>query len=227
MEHLQVFNRLLQFPLFQGMGKSELSQVLAHTKFGFDKYETGKRVIRKEEVCRKLHFLTHGDLRVTTETADGSCIVDEQVTAPYTLQTECLFGLPQRFRSSFVALSPVNFITLDKQEVLRLCQRFEVFQLNMFNQLAAQSQRLLLQPWQHQPATLRQHIASFLLSRCQTDTGAKCFHILMATLAQAVNDSRLDVSNELRAMERDGLLNLSRGKIHVPDVELLHRVLTG
>ena len=48
----------------------------------------------------------------------------------------------------------------------------------------------------------------------------------MVTLAQAVNDSRLDVSNELRAMERDGLLNLSRGKIHVPDVELLHRVLT-
>ena len=43
----------------------------------------------------------------------------------------------------------------------------------------------------------------------------------MRHLAEAVNDSRLDVSRQLRAMEEDGQLRLTRGKIQLVDMQQL------
>ncbi|MFX7845393.1 helix-turn-helix domain-containing protein, partial [Acinetobacter baumannii] len=69
------------------------------------------------------------------------------------------------------------------------------------------------------PATLRQHVANFLIRHCQMPTGKKIFNILMRQLANEINDSRLDVSKTLNEMEEEGLLILSRGKITVPAIE--------
>lgn len=217
---LQGFERLLQFPLFQGMSQAELVQVVAHTKFNFVKYERAKRVIKTGEACHHFHFLTHGALQLTTAYGHGICVC-EQVEAPSILQPECLFGLPQRFRSTFIALTPVNFITLDKKEVLHLCETFRVFQLNLLNMISAQSQRLLLSPTLSHPQTLRDHIVRYLVTHCQMPTGEKVFHILMNQLALEVNDSRTDVSRELNRMQTDGLICLSRGKIKIPAIERL------
>ena len=43
----------------------------------------------------------------------------------------------------------------------------------------------------------------------------------MEQLAREVNDSRLDVSRALNAMQRDGLLVLRRGRIEIPSLEHL------
>ena len=215
----QAGKRLLAFPLFQGMSNDELTSVLAHTKFGFVKYPEGKRIIKAGEACRHLLFLTHGKLKVTTSSISPNFSVEETITAPTIIQPECLFGLPQRLRSTFVALEPVNLITLDKKEVLSLCSKFLAFQLNLFNFMSAKCQRALLDPWDNHPATLRQHVANFLIRHCQMPTGKKIFNILMRQLANEINDSRLDVSKTLNEMEEEGLLILSRGKITVPAIE--------
>lgn len=214
------FERLLQFPLFQGMSQTELVQVVAHTKFNFVKYDCATRVIKTGEACHHFHFLTHGQLQLTTAYGHGIS-VSEQVEAPSILQPECLFGLPQRFRSTFIALTPVNFITLDKNEVLHLCETFRVFQLNLLNMISAKSQRLLLIPTLSHPQTLRDHIVNYLVTHCQIPVGEKVFHILMNQLALEVNDSRTDVSRELNRMQTEGLICLSRGRIKVPAIESL------
>lgn len=45
--------------------------------------------------------------------------------------------------------------------------------------------------------------------------------IKMETLAQELNDSRLDISTALNSMQKAGLLTLSRGKIFIPHAEKL------
>lgn len=45
--------------------------------------------------------------------------------------------------------------------------------------------------------------------------------IKMETLAQELNDSRLDISTALNSMQKSGLLTLSRGKIFIPHAEKL------
>ena len=49
--------------------------------------------------------------------------------------------------------------------------------------------------------------------------GHKLFHIKMNDLALLLNDSRLDISRALNAMQSRGLLSLSRGKIDIQHIE--------
>ena len=45
--------------------------------------------------------------------------------------------------------------------------------------------------------------------------------IKMEELANAINDTRLGVSKALNGMQEDGLLELHRGEIVIPDIERL------
>ena len=42
MATLQLYDQLLQFPLFQGMSRDDLARVAGHTKFGFLKFANGQ-----------------------------------------------------------------------------------------------------------------------------------------------------------------------------------------
>ena len=57
---LQLYSQLLSLPLFQGLGKADLEEVVTHTKLGFHKFETGKIIVYENDVCNRLHFLLNG-----------------------------------------------------------------------------------------------------------------------------------------------------------------------
>ena len=221
MPTLQLYDQLLQFPLFMGMSRDNLAKVAGHTKFGFMKCREGEIVVKEGTLCTQLHFLLSGALKVETSSDDRSYMVVEQLTAPFILQPEAIFGYHQRFTHTFTSMAEVSLITLDKDEVLRLSEEFLVFRLNLLNIFATQTQKLLRQPWHKFPETLIERISRFLAQHCITQTGPKTFYILMTRLANEVGDSRLDVSRALNQMQLDGLVKLYRGRIEVPQMERL------
>lgn len=221
MATLQLYDKLLQFTLFQGMSHADLMEVAGHTKFGFAKVEAGKRLVKEGDPCTHLIFLVSGTMLCETLSDDRNCRVCETINAPYTLQQECIFGLSQRYTSTFKTQTDCNLITIDKQEVMLLMETQLVFRLNMVNLLAAESQRLRHRFWRSAPTTLRERITRFFFSRCLYPAGAKTFYILMNQLAQELNDSRLDISHALNDMQADQLLTLHRGRIEIPMLERL------
>ncbi len=222
MATLQLYDHLLQFPLFQGMSRDNLARVVGHTKFDFLKFGAGQVIVREDDPSAHLCFLLSGTIQVETRSDDRSYSVVEQLSAPYTLQPEAIFGYNQRYTHTFTAQSEASFITISKDEVLRLSEEFLVFRLNLLNMFATQSQKLLRQPWRHRVESLAERIVRFLTLRCVYPAGAKTFYILMTQLADELGDSRLDVSRALNQLQRDGLLELRRGRIIVPQMELLY-----
>lgn len=223
MPELQLYDKLLQFPLFQGMGHNDLMQIVAHTKFNFIRFKQDKKVVKDGETCSNLYFLINGKLKAETVSDDHGYSVIEEFQAPYIIQPECIFGRQQRFRSTFTAVGDTNFITIDKKEVVNLCDNFIVFRINLLNIFSTQTQKLLSRPWHHHPANLREHIIRFFVYHCQHPAGRKVIMIYMERLAVEVNDSRLNVSNTLNAMQDEGLIELRRGRITIP---LLERLLS-
>ena len=221
MPTLQLYDHLLQFPLFQGMSRDNLAKVAGHTKFGFMKYGAGQTVVKDEEPCIQLYFLLSGSVQVETRADDRSYRVVEQLSAPYMLQPEAIFGYHQRFTHTFTAISETSFITIDKEEVMRLSEEFLVFRLNLLNIFATQTQKMLRQPWRRRPDTLGDRIVRFLLNHCIYPAGPKVFYILMTQLADEIGDSRLDISRALNQLQHEGLLHLHRGRIEVPQMESL------
>lgn len=218
---MEIYDRLLQFTLFQGMSHADLMQVAGHTKFSFSKLAAGKRLVRDGDACTHLVFVTSGTLRTETVSDDKSCRVVEKISAPYMLQPERIFGITQRYTTTVTADAPCSIISIDKQEVMLLLETQLVFRLNMLNLMATETQRLHHYAWRTAPRTLRERITRFLFSRCLYPAGAKTYYILMQQMANELNDSRLDISRELNNMQADGLLTLHRGRIEIPMLERL------
>ena len=218
---LRLYERLLQFPLFQGLSRAELLQLVGQTKFGFLKLAEGRTVVREDETCNQFLFLISGRLGLTIVSDDRRYTVEEQLSAPWLLQPEALFGAHPHYTCMAVTLAESHFITLSKDEVMRLLDDFLIIRLNYLNLLATQAQRRGRFQWRRCPETLRQRIVRFFMDHCLYPAGQKQFRILMTQLAMEVGDSRLDVSNVLNAMQSEGLLSLHRGRIEIPSLERL------
>ena len=221
MAALQLLDKLLQFPLFLGMSRDDLEIVAGHTRFGFLKLEAGKTVVKSGDNCNQLHFLINGNLRVRTYSDDYGYSVEEQMQAPNILQLESVFGYYQRYTHDFIAQTDVNFITIDKEEVMRLTEDFLVFRLNIMNHFATLTQKKMRQAWTRPPQSLEERVIRFLVQHSTYPAGHKVFNILMTRLADEVNDSRLNVSRVLNEMQHKGMILLGRGKIDIPQLERL------
>lgn len=221
MATLQIYEKLLLFPLFQGMSRDDLEQVAGHTRFGFSKINAGSAVVAEGDDCRQLFFLINGSLRVETMSDDHGYTVVEQLEAPVILQPEVVFGYTQRYTHTYIAKTDANFITVGKDEVLRLSEDFLVFRLNLLNMYATQTQKTARLLWQYVPDSLEDRIVRFFAQHCLYPAGPKVFHILMNRLASELNDSRLDVSRALNALQREGKVVLRRGRVEIPLMERL------
>ena len=221
MATLQIYEKLLLFPLFQGMSRDDLEQVAGHTRFGFSKISAGSTVVAEGDDCRQLFFLISGSLRVETTADDRGYTVEEQLESPVILQPEVIFGYTQRYTHTYIAQTDANFITVGKDEVLRLSEDFLVFRLNLLNMFATQTQKTTRLLWQHVPDSLEDRIVRFFVQHCLYPAGPKVFLILMNRLASELNDSRLNVSRALNTLQREGKIALRRGRVEIPLLERL------
>ena len=221
MASLQIYEKLLLFPLFQGMSRDDLEQVAGHTRLGFSKINAGTTVVADGNDCQQLFFMINGTLRVETMSDDRGYTVVEQLEAPVILQPEVIFGYTQRYTHTYIAQTDANFIAIGKDEVLRLSEDFLVFRLNLLNLFATQTQKTVRMLWQHVPDSLENRIVRFFAQHCLYPAGPKVFHILMNRLANELNDSRLDISRALNALQHEGKIVLRRGRVEIPQMERL------
>ena len=212
---------MLQLPLFMGMARDDLQQIVAHTKFDFFKRPANANVIADGDRCDAVIIMTHGIISTEKWSDDRGYSVSETLKAPSILQLEHLFGLNQRYSASFTTLSPCNFMSISKQEVMFLFEQFDVFRINYLNILAAKAQKAQSRIWHPALTDDRNRIIHFFLSHCQHPAGPKEFSILMTRLASEINASRLDVSRVLNKMRQECLIELHRGRIVIPELRQL------
>ena len=208
-------------PLFQGMSSTDLTSVAGKTKFAFHRVAKGKKVVSEGDQCQNLFFLLEGSLQVTSWADDNSYSMVEEMTAPDVIQPERIFGLTQRYSKTFTALTECRLIGISKAEVLRLSEEHMIFQLNLLNIISTQSQRITHQPWRVRPQGIRNKIIRFVETHSMRPAGEKTLYIKMETLATLIAESRLNVSKELNTMHQEGLINITRGIIHIPALEKL------
>ncbi len=198
MPSLQLYDTLYGLSLFQGLSRNDLSEIVAQIRFGFHKAADGECVMREGDTCDKLVFLINGKLRIENQSVNRRYSITEEINAPTVLQPERLFGLKQRYTTTYIAVGQCNFIALDKQEVQAI--------------------------WHSTPLSVRERIIHFIEQRCQRPAGEKHIKIRMEDLAEEISDSRLNVSRALNAMQDEGLIRLGRGSIHIPQVEMLIQI---
>lgn len=221
MPHIKLHERLLELPLFQGMSKNDLGQVISTTKFRHMSYHKSKTIVNEGDACDNLYFLLDGTISATGHADDNGYSITETFNAPEILQLERIFGLTQRYTYTFKTVTDCYFISLSKMETLTLADNYEIFRLNLFNIICTKSQRLARFPWRTRPKGIRHKIIRFIETRCLRPAGTKTLRIKMERLGDEISESRLNVSRELNAMNDENIISLKRGEIHVFALEKL------
>lgn len=223
MKNFGLYKKLINLPLFVGMGRDDMEQIIAHTKFDFIKVEIGDKIVEEGEKNGQLLLLVDGEIEMETHAHDNGYTVYEYLSAPYTLQPERTFGLIQRYTSTMVALTACSLISISKNETLRLTSDSLIFRLNLLNTISTALQKQIQQGWRSIPQNLNQRIVRFFLSHCTHPAGRKIFKIKMTRLAGELNASRLHISQALNKWADQGLIVLSRGRIEILSVDQLAR----
>lgn len=221
MTDLHLYDKLLQFPLFQGMSQDDLELVATHTKLGFHKVTAGETLVRDGDSSHQLYFLTSGSIHVTTSSASHAFSIIETASAPQMFQIEVIFGLHQFHTRSYTALTECQIITIDKKEITKLFNGLLVFRINFVNLLSKIIQKQQARLWLDSPVTTRSLIVEFVRSHCVYPAGEKELQIKMTQLAHEIHDTRLRVSKALNELQQEHLLKLSRGRIYIPALENL------
>lgn len=221
MESFVIYNKLISLPLFMGMSKADLEQIIATTKFDFKKANTGDIVVKDGEKSGQLLLLVDGEVETHTVSDDNSYAVIETIKAPSAIQPERTFGLTQRYSCTVRAATDAGFICINKNETLKLTDQSLIFRLNLLNTISTALQKRNHEPWKSLPQNLEQRLGRFFVAHCQHPGGHKIFKIKMARLASELNVTRLHVSQALHRMSSQGILSMSRGQIEIPSIERL------
>lgn len=223
MPDLRPYRNILSLPLFQGLGHEDLEDVVAHTKFAFTKHAGKTTIVREGDPCNQLIFILNGTVETETASDDHGYYIVESMAAPEIIEPERIFGLRQRYSKTFRTKTNCNLMAIDKSEIMNLSDKYPIFRINMLNIFSTKVQKASQEQWRSAPTTLRQHITRFFERHCERPAGEKTFYIKMNRLAEELNDSRRDISDELNNMEKDGLLILKRGRIIIPQIEQVIR----
>ncbi len=221
MADFHLYDKLLQFTLFQGMSKGDLELIVAHTRLGFHKYAPGETIAADGDVCNRLLFLTDGHIHIHTTSSNHAFTVTEVGHSPEMFQAESIFGLSQRFTHTYQALTPCSVLSISKDEVYRIFETFTIFRINLVNLLSTRLQKQHTRTWRKTSPTLRQQTINFFESHCLYPAGEKHLKIKMQQLADELGTKRLYVSQTLKTLQDEGLLTLSRGAIHIQALERL------
>ena len=217
-----MFDTLLQLPLFQGLCHEDFTNILEKVKLHFTRHKAGEPLIKSGEVCDQLLFLLKGKLSSVTVSEDETLTVIEYFEAPAVLEPYSMFGMNTRYISTYISHNEeAQMVSISKSFVMGELFKYDIFRLNYMNIISNRAQTCYNRLWTKVPEKLEARIADFILSHIERPSGEKILKIKMEELANAINDTRLGVSKALNGMQEDGLLELHRGEIVIPDIERL------
>lgn len=216
-----MFDTLLQLPLFQGLCHEDFTSILDKVKLHFVKHKAGETIIEAGSPCNQLCFLLKGELSIVTTSPDAIYTVIEKVEAPYLIEPHSLFGMNTVYTSSYVAQTEIHTFCINKAFVLSNLFKYDIFRLNYMNMVSNRAQILHSRLWEKPSQDLKEKIIQFFLLHCEKLQGEKIFKVKMDDLARYMDSTRLNTSRTLNELQDNGLIELRRKEILIPEVQNL------
>ena len=216
-----MFNTLLKLPLFQGLSQEDFTNILGRVKLHFIKYKAGETIAESNTPCTDLVFLLSGEVDAQTTPESQLFTYIETIKTPYLIEPEALFGMNPHFKATYVAKTAVSIMTVSKMLVLKELLKYDVFRLNYVNSVSNRAQSMYSRLWKTTASGTTRKVIHFFLIYAEKLEGEKTIIIKMEDLAEILDDTRLNVSRVLNDLQSQGLLELRRKMIYIPELEKL------
>jgi CRP/FNR family cyclic AMP-dependent transcriptional regulator len=211
---------LAESELFETLAEGELDQVVAIASR--KQVGAGETVFLRGQPARALYAVVSGQVKVVATASDGREIVLRLIDPGACFGEIALLDGGAR-TATLVASVPSELIVIDRRDLLDLLRRRPEIALEL---LAVVAQRLRSTTEQVEDTNflqLTQRLARKLLELASTygsDEGAGTrIRISQEELGNLVATSRVSINQQLKAWEKEGLLQTSRGAVTILDRE--------
>lgn len=222
----EYFYRLVSLPLFQGLQREDALNMAGRARFDFRRHLRGDRILRSDVECRELIFVIQGDYKSEEKSPLGDFMLTEYFRGPAVLQPERLFGRDNYYTKSYFAESDdVQLLVVNKRDVRDVLFSFTPFHINYLNHICTTQQTLRQTLWETKSENLlRERFCVFMRHISSTPKGHKLLSIGMTELADKLLTTRRNISALLHQLENEGIVNLQRSSIDIPELDQLLRV---
>ena len=212
-----MFELLMNLPLFRGVSRSRIAEVVGSAKFHFLKYPKGETVVRAGEECTHLAFVISGSVRSEISNSSKRFSVSQTLKAPSAIAPDFLFGRTTRYPGIVVALTDCSILKISKVDYIRILNADQVFMFNFLNTLSVNAQKALDGILALTSGGLDERIAFWIIAL--TQPGSEDIELTCKTrdLCNLFSVQRNVFDAACHEMEQRNLIRYSPRKIEIVD----------
>ena len=220
-----MYEILMGLPLFKGVSRYKISEVVGMTKFHFQKYLEGETVVTAGDPCTHIIFIISGKLRVTIANSNNRFKVSQTLEAPNVLAPEFLFGRAPFYPCTAVALEPVSILQISKTDYTKILNSDEIFLFNFLNILSRNAQKAVDGILAITTGSLEERIAFWIISLTQpggTDIALTC---RQRDLYSLFGVQRTSFISTLDSLKERGIIEYDANEIRINSRQSLLEIL--
>lgn len=220
-----MYEILLGLPLFKGVSRERISEIVGMAKFHFLKYLPGETIVSAGEPCTHIKFIISGQARFSVANSDGRFKVSQTLDAPDVIAPEFLFGSATAYPCSGTAIEPTGILQISKADYLKILNIDQIFLFNYLNTLSMNAQKATQGILAVTTGNLEERIAFWIVALTQRrghDIALTCRQRDLYSLFGVQRTSFLATLNSMR--ER-GIITYDQNEIRINSRQELLEIL--
>lgn len=220
-----MYEILLGLPLFKGVSRERISEIVGMAKFHFLKYLPGETIVSAGEPCSHIKFIISGQARFSVANYDGRFKVSQTLDAPDVIAPEFLFGSATSYPCSGTAIEPTGILQISKADYLKILNIDQIFLFNYLNTLSMNAQKATQGILAVTTGNLEERIAFWIVALTQRrghDIALTCRQRDLYSLFGVQRTSFLATLNSMR--ER-GIITYDQNEIRINSRQELLEIL--
>lgn len=207
---------LTEVSIFRNVESNELDRLLSSIVFQRKSFPGGSLVVSQGEECNRLMVLTEGLVKGEMISPTGKSLKIEDMEAPYALATAFLFGNNTFFPVNIIAVTPVNFIIIQKRELLKLFQMNEQILQNFLSMISSRAQFLSDKLRFHSFKSLKAKLAFYLVKEAGKNNSFRLIDS-QNDLAELFGVARPSVGRAFLMLQEEGIIDIRYRQVEIID----------
>lgn len=220
-----MYDKMQQLQFLQGLSFSEFNDILTSISLDFNTYSEGDIIVHQGDNCDKLIYILDGTFEVEYRDVEQSIMICEIANInPYLIEPYNIYSIKRRYERTYTFKSKGSTFTISKNVFNTKLLQNKIIRSNLINYLSNQVYKEHNKSYFFLPENIEKRIVTFINSFCLFPNGEKAVHIKMETLAELIDETRLNVSKVLNKWDERNLIEMKRLTFHIPELSRLNEI---
>jgi len=221
-----IINKLMDNELFNTIDEETLIKIMNNIKYSIVSYQRGEILFQEEESCNAIGLIVEGMINIERIYPNGKGVVMSKFKVGDVFGEALLFSKTIKYPATIIALTDCKVLYLPKEEVVRM---FSMESKVMENFMMLLSEKIIILNNKIRSISLKyvkQKVVDYILKEYMNEENKEInLKYSKEEIAADRGIPRPSLSRELIKLRDEGLIEFSRNKIVVLDIDKLEDIL--